>query len=154
MAWSGLTQSGGKWLGVAALGNASDPDFLGRHSFVISRPAEASAPEADFNFTTNDLTVTFIDATSGGQGTLSYAWDFGDGNSSTSQSPFHTYGSAGTYTVELTVTDSQDTSDSVTRSVTVTAPAPTPPADSGGGGGGSIPLLMLLGLLALYIKRR
>lgn len=154
MVWSGLTQSGGKWLGVAALGNASDPDFLGRHSFVISRPAEASAPEADFNFTTNDLTVTFIDATSGGQGTLSYAWDFGDGNSSTSQSPFHTYGSAGTYTVELTVTDSQDTSDSVTRSVTVTAPAPTPPADSGGGGGGSIPLLMLLGLLALYLKRR
>ena len=77
-----------------------------------------------------------------------FRWNFGDGNSSTSQSPTHTYSTAGSYTVQLTVTDSQSISDTVSRSVTVTAPA-----DSGGGGG-SIPLLMLLGLLALYLKRR
>jgi PKD repeat protein len=33
-----------------------------------------------------------------------YKWDFGDGSSSTGQSPSHTYSSSGTYAVELTVT--------------------------------------------------
>jgi hypothetical protein len=36
---------------------------------------------------------------------LTYAWDFGDGATSTSATPFHTYTVAGTYTVTLTVTD-------------------------------------------------
>ena len=150
MAWSELTQTGGKWLGVAALGNASDPDFLGRHSFVISRPSATNAPVANFSFSANDLTVSFTNSSTGGQGALSYAWDFGDGNSSMSQSPSHTYSSAGTYTVALTVTDGQNISDTISRSVTVTAPAPPPSS----GGGGSFPLLLILGLLALYIKRR
>lgn len=35
----------------------------------------------------------------------SWSWDFGDGNTSTSQNPSHTYSSAGTYTVELTVSN-------------------------------------------------
>jgi PKD repeat protein len=35
----------------------------------------------------------------------SYLWNFGDGNSSTQYHPVHTYSSAGTYTVTLTVTD-------------------------------------------------
>jgi gliding motility-associated-like protein len=36
-----------------------------------------------------------------------YLWNFGDGTTSTSQSPSHTYGSAGTYTVALYITNSQ-----------------------------------------------
>ena len=35
----------------------------------------------------------------------SYNWNFGDGNSSTSKSPTHTYNGAGTYNVSLFVTD-------------------------------------------------
>ena len=35
----------------------------------------------------------------------SWFWDFGDGNTSTSQNPTHTYSSAGTYTVKLTVSN-------------------------------------------------
>jgi len=35
----------------------------------------------------------------------SWEWDFGDGNTSTSQNPVHTYTSNGTYTVMLTVTN-------------------------------------------------
>lgn len=65
-----------------------------------------NTPNADF--TTTDVclgsAMSFTDKTSGGSGTLTYAWDFGDGNSSSSQNPSHTYASAGKYTVTLKVT--------------------------------------------------
>jgi PKD repeat protein len=51
----------------------------------------------------------------------SYAWDFGDGASSSAATPSHTYANAGTYTVALTVTDDDGASDTATRTVTVTA---------------------------------
>jgi gliding motility-associated-like protein len=38
-------------------------------------------------------------------GATTWQWDFGDGNSSTSQNPSHTYAATGTYTVKLTVTN-------------------------------------------------
>jgi PKD repeat protein len=40
----------------------------------------------------------------GRSGGLSYRWDFGDGGSSTSENPTHSYRKAGTYNVKLTVT--------------------------------------------------
>jgi hypothetical protein len=36
---------------------------------------------------------------------LSYSWDFGDGNTSSEESPLHEYPQAGEYTVEVTVSD-------------------------------------------------
>jgi PKD repeat protein len=58
--------------------------------------------------------------------TLSYAWDFGDGNSSTQANPNHVYAATGTYTVRLTVTDVDGASDSQSTSATVTEPQPVP----------------------------
>ena len=40
-----------------------------------------------------------------GSGAATYAWDFGDGSSSSSSSPNHVYASPGTYWVCLTITD-------------------------------------------------
>ena len=40
-----------------------------------------------------------------GPGTLSYAWDFGDGNISTEVSPSHVYNKKGTYSVKLTLSN-------------------------------------------------
>ena len=37
--------------------------------------------------------------------TLTYAWDFGDTTSSTTQNPSKTYTAAGTYTAKVTVSD-------------------------------------------------
>ena len=46
-------------------------------------------------------------------------WNFGDGTTSTATSPAKTYGSAGTYTVTLTVTDGWGKATTVTTQVTV-----------------------------------
>ena len=47
------------------------------------------------------LAVTFTDKSTGSP--TSWIWDFGDGTTSTSQSPSHTYYGVGNYTVSLTV---------------------------------------------------
>ena len=51
-----------------------------------------------------------------------WAWDFGDGNSSTASNPNHTYEAGGNYTVKLTVTDDDSTTGTDEQSFTVTEP--------------------------------
>ena len=53
-------------------------------------------------------------------GALSYAWSFGDGSSGTGAAPSHAYAATGTYTVELTVTDSGAPPLSATAGTTAT----------------------------------
>ena len=48
--------------------------------------------------------IQFNDTTS--SNTISWLWDFGDGNSSTLENPYHTYNTGGNYTVSLSLTDS------------------------------------------------
>lgn len=81
--------------------NQSFPDMITSNS---------NAPTAEF---TGDPTVgclppvdvSFTNTSSGGTGTLTYFWDFGDGNTSTVPSPDYTYNASGVYDVTLTVTD-------------------------------------------------
>jgi len=49
------------------------------------------------------LTVTFTDTSTGTP--TKWKWNFGDGTTSTQQNPIHKYSKAGTYTVNLTVTN-------------------------------------------------
>jgi len=53
---------------------------------------------------------------------VEYLWDFGDGNTSTDESPTHTYASANTYTVTLTVKSEGGLSESLTKSIDIQAP--------------------------------
>jgi xanthomonalisin len=78
-------------------------------------------PTANFSFVTNGLTATFTDSSTDTGGSITgYSWTFGDGGTSTSASPSHTYTAAGTYSVTETVTDSASgKSSSKTSSVTV-----------------------------------
>ncbi len=73
-------------------------------------PPEPDVPSAAFTASPATgpapLLVQFTDAstTSSGGTPESWLWDFGDGSTSTSQSPSHTYEDIGVYTVSLTVT--------------------------------------------------
>jgi len=58
------------------------------------------------------LIVGFADQSIGD--ITSWRWDFGDGNMSSTRNPSHTYESAGTYTVSLTISD-PDGSDTETK---------------------------------------
>jgi PKD repeat protein len=58
------------------------------------------------NIKTGD-TIRFNPDVSGGFAPYSFAWDFGDGSTSTDQYPTHAYNSKGSYTVTLKVTDDQ-----------------------------------------------
>ncbi len=95
---------------------------------TVSQGQVPPAPTADFSWSQpSALNVTFTDASTG---TISqWAWDFGDGASSSAQNPSHTYATAGTYSVKLTVTNAGG-STSKTRQVTVQAAPPPPPPNT------------------------
>ncbi|MDG4831224.1 ThuA domain-containing protein [Solwaraspora sp. WMMD1047] len=58
-------------------------------------------------------------------GTLTYAWAFGDGETSTEADPTHTYAEAGNYTAQLTVTNPAGRSAVANVPITVGNTAPT-----------------------------
>ena len=66
------------------------------------RPCEISA---DYKYRMRDCRAKFKDVSIAGPGTTitSIQWNFGDGTTSSLPNPLHTYGSAGTYKVCLTV---------------------------------------------------
>ncbi|MCB0430989.1 MAG: PKD domain-containing protein [Flavobacteriales bacterium] len=63
-----------------------------------------------------DGMVSFTDQSTGA---TNWSWDFGDGGSSSTQNPTHTYTSNGTYTVKLTVDNGSGSSDQTTQQVDV-----------------------------------
>ncbi len=93
---------------------------------VIIRPPVA-AFSADPMTGSAPLAVSFTDQSQAGSSPItSWAWDFGDGNSSSDQNPSHTYAAPGEYTVKLTVSDGSlsDTATAQTP-ITVNAVGPT-----------------------------
>jgi PKD repeat protein len=87
-----------------------------------------SAPVAGFTATpTNGAAPLAVQFTDSSTGTIdSWSWDFGDGSATSSiQNTDHTYATAGSYTVSLTVTGPGGAdSDTKTDYITVTTPAP------------------------------
>lgn len=90
-------------------------------------------PVADFDFACTQLVCNFTDASSdpdGADDITTSAWTFGEPgsatNTATTADAAHTYAAAGTYNVQLTVTDADGADNSVTQQVTV---SPDPPAN-------------------------
>lgn len=106
------------WSAVQAAMGSSEPP---------PPPSSEEPPVASFTFGCTDLSCDFTDTSTDDGGVATWAWDFGDGSVSPTQSPSHQYAAAGDYTVVLTVTDALDQSDATQQVVTVTEPPPPPP---------------------------
>jgi PKD repeat protein len=73
-----------------------------RDTVMTTFVVHSGPPTPSFSSTPSNLTVNFTNTSTNGQ---SYAWTFGDGGTSTTANPSHTYAAIGTYTVCLTVTN-------------------------------------------------
>ncbi len=81
----------------------------------------SSSISADFSYTPSSPKAgqTVIFSAESQNNIVSWYWEFGDGATSNQQNPTHVYTTPGTYTVKLTVTDSNGATASVTKSITV-----------------------------------
>ena len=85
-------------------------------------PTQRDAPISSFQFEVSDVNFLEVAFSNFSQNATSYSWNFGDGNSSTEQSPTHTYSEGGDYTVELTATNADGTPHVSSKSFTLTDP--------------------------------
>lgn len=89
--------------------STSFPGTPGRLSLTTSQGCSGSTGGVDAAFVGTPTsgppgtTVQFTDQSTGNPN--SWQWDFGDGGTSNTQNPSHTYNNQGTYTVSLTVSD-------------------------------------------------
>ena len=140
--------------------NVTVTDSVGRGataSTVITVSADGlaiAALTASATSVTVGTTVLFGASVSGGTAPLSYSWSFGDGTTASAGLPTHDWTSAGTYTVDLIVTDSLGAraSKSLTMTVSVTVSSPGSPGFSWTSGSGLIALLALVAIVVALVS--
>ncbi len=93
---------------------------------VIASPPPPPPCHAKFNFHKFGLTVKFHAHALGGTPPYTFAWEFGDGDTSSQKKPTHLYDTAGIYTVTLVISSSDGCSDTAVKTIHVTAPNPGP----------------------------
>jgi len=101
-------------------------------------------PVSSFLYTVDDLDITVTQTASDSDGTISnYTWTWGDGNYSYSANATHNYSVAGSYLVNLTVTDNQGATSSSYNAITV------PPSASSGFTYGEVNWLLWFAIIAV-----
>lgn len=95
-------------IGLLVSCSPDDPDEL------------SNLPVACFSISENPQVGTAIHFNSGcSKNGLTYFWDFGDGNSSTEENPYHTYLSGGAYEVGLKILGTNEIADEVFKTIEI-----------------------------------
>jgi len=93
-----------KYVRLVIVKGPNDFGSFALHNFMIYSPD------------TTGTTTRFIDrSTDADSQIVSWAWNFGDGGTSTAKNPIHTFAQTGDYTVSLTVTDDSGLSSNYTN---------------------------------------
>jgi PKD repeat protein len=107
-------------------GKSGDSPVVGKWITVTT----VQEPVADFSAGprsgTVPLTVAFTDLSTSNS-RLTYSWDFGDGGTSVSKNPIHTYPGVGSYTVTLMVSNTAGSDSEVKTDYITVDPAPVAP---------------------------
>ncbi len=88
----------GSWDVTLTATNSSGSNTLTKDNYITIR----DKPVASFTYIKNQGQVNFSNTSFDG---VTFAWNFGDGDNSTEENPYHEYTSPGTYTVTLTATN-------------------------------------------------
>ena len=116
-----IASDGTVYIGSTSIGSSAPYGFL--HAFrkgplkVYAEGPYTGMPMVPVQFKCNVI---------GGELPYSYQWSFGDGSTSTTKNPSHTYSLAGSYNVTLIVTDSEGNSSSDTTTAFINSPPNTP----------------------------
>ncbi|MBC3759171.1 PKD domain-containing protein [Hyunsoonleella sp. SJ7] len=91
--------------------------------FTIDIGAEGAVPPS-VGFSSAQSEINFLEYafTNSSTGAVSYEWDFGDGNTSTEESPTHVYAEANVYTVSLKATNEAGLSSTLEQTIEILAP--------------------------------
>ncbi|MFP2994282.1 PKD domain-containing protein [Spongiivirga sp. MCCC 1A20706] len=91
--------------------------------FTIDIGAEGAVPpSAGFDIAQSEVNFLEYTFTNTSVGATSFMWDFGDGNTSTDESPTHVYAEAAEYTVTLTATNDNRLSTDLSKTIDIQAP--------------------------------
>jgi len=105
-----------------------DFNALNTNWYNIAISTDASPLSSHFTFTPVSpmigQSVSFSATTTGGTAPYTYAWNFGDGGTSTANPSSHTYSASGAFMVSLKVTDSTSAYFTTSQTLNVSAPAP------------------------------
>ncbi|MDA8692507.1 PKD domain-containing protein [Saprospiraceae bacterium] len=102
---------------ISSCGDDDDDDMEGPSTVLANFMSQVDADNSlTYNFTNNSAVNGITDRS------FTSAWEFGDGGTSTEDSPTYTYANEGTFTVTLTVTASDGQVGETTETIEVTAP--------------------------------
>jgi PKD repeat protein len=121
-----LEKSGITYVFTLTITDSSDPV---QTATATVTEALNNPPKISIQASVKDFDVRFAASLTDGSGVIdptSYAWDFGDGSTSSEASPSHFYALALTYTVNLSVLDTLGAPAAASKQITIV----------GGGGGG------------------